>query len=930
MMYKKDFLMEFIGRTDTYCIRKDGEWIGRVDGNPIDQLDEHILRNGYDIGCYNIYGEDGKRAWCKWICIDIDAHNKSINKSDLKNKLIRLYENAEDYFQDICDKDYLIIEETENGYHVWILLDDKTWATDAWKFVNVIKPNINKLFGMEVEFFPKQEINKFSINKYGNQVKLPYFDGRNNIIYKPIIIKKLNLKEWRRELNKKTSNLTYRKSINKTENIIGINQQRQHEIGEVADCLKDMYNMDDWIFGKCFKNVLDGSYHCSGTYGHLMRVATANELLSLNKSPTDVIQAFKNQDDYDPSESYKYVLYSKKQQEDSGRDLCFQCSTIRGYGYCDPDCTRLGVSIPINKQIENMGKPQRGSQLTNKLINKNEPESWDEVFTLIHELIKKEKGSNYIIKTTRSGTTTATLAQCIQDNKKVLMVAPTKMIYKSTVKEALDIWNEHFPKKRILYPKAIRIGSNDEECRKIKNKYGENLDEIKRVFPFILKPDCQKCNLRDNCKYIKKLDRIDECDIIFLTTAKFKALTQTSDDVLNRLVNWADIIFIDEFSYLIDMNYNSRTIYDGEMGTNLTRILQESLNIFFEKVKTIKSQIQELSNEIIHIIKQFVEIGLSHGNYENMLKMINIKESREEIFGDMDLWSKTYNTMVDFYLTNEDNNIIREVIMIFLAIYSNLLYIQLYYKRSTKDGSIYPYVELAYTDDMNQILDFVRICSRKKYVLLTDATIPYLEPHKIFNKEEDDFYVRVGDPNKTNNKQEIIVIDTDEDKFYYLSDKYKFLIDDFIEIFDKETFIICKNKKIFYYVKGKKHEFDDTDYYRGSKTVGVKNDLRNMAVIGSSRVPRHSYDCMAKMYKDAGYFPDISYVQLGQYLENHNAKSHFFQSISRVKDPKGEENSRVVIYGMRYIDVYKFLNELDLGHFIIKKMSLDEYIRLLK
>lgn len=103
-------------------------------------------------------------------------------------------------------------------------------------------------------------------------------------------------------------------------------------------------------------------------------------------------------------------------------------------------------------------------------------------------------------------------------------------------------------------------------------------------------------------------------------------------------------------------------------------------------------------------------------------------------------------------------------------------------------------------------------------------------------------------------------------------------------------------------------------YHRSDETIGVRSEIRNMVCIGSSHIPRHVYDIPAFIYQKLGLLPEnIDYKILGRFLENYNAMSAFFQTISRVKDPKGEEESFVYMFGMDYNEIQKWFQQLKIS-----------------
>jgi hypothetical protein len=333
----------FIGRTDTF-IEYRQHWIRQkrslIKQDVLDHLEGKKIIGTYPIYYKNKRDFENMRFRCRWICLDIDIHDdwSDEKKEELSHQIDVLLTRSKQYF--LINRKYIIKEESRRGYHLWIILKKDTLLKKAAIYVEIIRPLIEKIFE-DVEIFPKQTYEDF-VNKnieVGNGVRMPYAVGN-----KPLDINKiheLDISEIVRRYNKLISNTTYRKKTpdkEKPPNII-----RSNKIGTVDDIsLQRVYKSP--FLRPCIKAVIDGSFQTMGSNGHLMRVAVANELLSLGLSATTVATAFANQGDYDYETSLNYVLYSQSKQNTKGRDLTFQCDTIQSLGYCIPDCHRRGAS----------------------------------------------------------------------------------------------------------------------------------------------------------------------------------------------------------------------------------------------------------------------------------------------------------------------------------------------------------------------------------------------------------------------------------------------------------------------------------------------------------------------------------------------------------------------------------------------------------
>jgi hypothetical protein len=414
---------------------------------------------------------------------------------------------------------------------------------------------------------------------------------------------------------------------------------------------------------------------------------------------------------------------------------------------------------------------------------------------------------------------------------------------------------------------------------------------------------------------------MENYNLIYLTTQKFKALIQSphGSEILNKLIEWCDVIFIDEFSNIFSVNYSSQTLIDTENNINnlqycnvvLTKLLNEDIRIP-EEIKLIMFDFLKRINEIVY--EKFLNDDtniLLFSSFENERFQLYLQHHPKS-------WVKIYSAIYRRFRQTKDKSL-AYLVMTFLALSSKQVYLQ---QRIDKWGE--REITLAYVDNINSILDFIKMI-KKKLLITTDAVLPIVRPDKIFNKLE---YVRILDPNNTHESQKVVVFDT-SDPFYKLTDRVRRQIVEFLERYSRgtEVFLIVKNKRVHSFYKTLNRDYESEDWFRGSSTIGVKSNLRKMIVLGSPHPPRHSYDFVAKMYRDAGYFndgeyEDMSLDELGRYFENYNAKSSFFQTISRVKDPRGKEESVVFVYGIPKREVEKYL---DLGLKEIKVLTYEEY-----
>lgn len=520
------------------------------------------------------------------------------------------------------------------------------------------------------------------------------------------------------------------------------------------------------------------------------------------------------------------------------------------------------------------------------------------------------KGKFFLIKTTRSGTTTATVIEAMKQHKKLLMVGPTKRIFYETVKEAQDIYRGMFPKDR-LDIKIFRIKSNFETCERLHENFSENeAKEIFKVFPFILKPPCDNCKYKHKCKWMSFLENMDDYDIIYITTQKLKALLKSpqAGGILDELVEWCDMIFVDECSHLFMVNYQSEVIMDADKYYDFIYECKKAMDRFLAQYPDF------YESDLITYILEFLETIETKINEElipeKKAKFVVINNQKAHTYFEYDnpdAWTKAFSTLFTYFKKTRDKSV-SFLLMAFLSLTSMEVYLQQIISLEGRRKII-----LASVNDINSLVRWLNQICKKKLLLMTDAIRPPIAMEKIF---KDMKYVNIGDPRFTASKQKIMIYKS-SDPFFVLTDRVKNDVVDFMEEYGngEPVFCVFKSKK----VKGFFNKFEDEieeidletkDYYRGDKTIGVKSSLRKMMVFGSPQPPSHSYDYVAEIYRRAGYLENFESVEeAGKYLENYNAQSTFFQAISRVKDPKGDVPSIVIVYG---IPLYKLESYLDL------------------
>jgi len=322
------------------------------------------LRHEIAIGSYAIYN-GGDNPYCKWICIDIDSHErvpKSIREEvreeyddktaklilkklekeyskrvnqDIKKKHLEivnfLYDNSEIFLG--IPKDYIIAEDSVGGYHLWIFLKEKTLLEDVGKWVYKYRYNINGYYDGYLddkeypEIYPKQYALDHLHKGLGNGVRLPLgynFNkkGASKIICGDInTVKKFDLHELVKDVEIDVKQMN------------GIHCRREEV--EVYDEQDIPSSLDFWLelpIRECFKWIINGKTQCFGEHGHYIRMALVHECKFFKMPIETMVQCFSNQYDYDEiitRAQLDSVINSTRK-----RDGRYGCEKIKQLGYC--------------------------------------------------------------------------------------------------------------------------------------------------------------------------------------------------------------------------------------------------------------------------------------------------------------------------------------------------------------------------------------------------------------------------------------------------------------------------------------------------------------------------------------------------------------------------------------------------------------------
>lgn len=354
----------FVGNKNNHIIFED-TWKRSFLPISLNLILKH-LRHEIAIGSYTIYYNGGNIPYAKWICLDIDSHErvpakirqeiweeyedktaklilKKLEKEYAKRVNITLKDSHFQVVNFLYDNsikllgvpnEYIIAEDSVGGYHIWIFLKEYTTLEDVGKWVYKYREKINEAYKEIVsddeeypEIYPKQYTTDHLSQGLGNGVRLPLGynfnkEGSSKILRGDLkSVMKFDLHGLVKDIKIDVKDMN------------GISCRR--EVAEIYDEKELPQSLDFWEelpIRECFKWVMNGKTQCFGEHGHFMRMALVHECRHFKMPEEVIIDCFRNQYDFDyeiTKAQIESVLYSSNRKD--GR---YSCDKIKSIGYC--------------------------------------------------------------------------------------------------------------------------------------------------------------------------------------------------------------------------------------------------------------------------------------------------------------------------------------------------------------------------------------------------------------------------------------------------------------------------------------------------------------------------------------------------------------------------------------------------------------------
>jgi hypothetical protein len=409
------------------------------------------------------------------------------------------------------------------------------------------------------------------------------------------------------------------------------------------------------------------------------------------------------------------------------------------------------------------------------------------------------------------------------------------------------------------------------------------------------------------------------------------ALTQTTDPeglyILNKIYENMDVIFLDEISNVLDVG--SASIIFREKADNIYRKIAgernlparfrtdyENLSEFMDnrltkQQKKIWYALYDFVNQINKIHDVWHKLDRTDEFFKINSPLIRIlrdldthyKEKNERGSGDTD-WLSIYKQLIEY--TEETDYVPKAIIDILILAKYKQIYIQ--YTAPLR----YEFrMEVIPAKPVKEFIDFLNTVSEQRQFFTTDATEPPIDVHRMFPNLKE---LIIDDPMGTAKTQTVfpdkrtVNISQMKSLRFHLEDVVKFIK----AHTNSNTMIITQNimtSIILRKVLDKKKDYKHLTYFRSPLTIGTPSSCRNIITIGNPYPPKNSHRWLADLFLKEELVDENKFdiESLTRHLEYYNAKSNFFQAISRGKDPEGKVESTVYCYGLNKYQVIQLL-----------------------
>jgi len=478
-----------------------------------------------------------------------------------------------------------------------------------------------------------------------------------------------------------------------------------------------------------------------------------------------------------------------------------------------------------------------------------------------------------LYKPCRAGATTSLAIAAGEMNKSMLLIAPTNAIIDKTL-------------RRACRQEPVKIAANV-ACYKWKDAIREDSFLAKLPLPI---QDCDECEYYPNCEVteILRFDRKPGKGVNFgITYHKLTAVMLANSDTAHAIrekLRGLDAIVLDE-AHSISLHQPPRVPV-----FSYPAVPEE-----FTALKQVLSGFQDQCNQSVETISEILEEGNKGHVGKHLSRFASIEENVP-----FKVMAAAYNELItlagkrgELRLSEDAILELRDICSIMAGYWCTFGYVS-----EQDSGRVYLYGNVGTL--YHALNDFLGPRERTTKVF-TSGTL--LEPYP-------DFFSGLAgchlvdavfpEANFASRKMRIIpdrwTMDNRSVNRYF-----ERIISQIKEIIHKERpekcFIIAPKaeiaKKIRNALKIDGLAQPEVDYYRSDHTIGVERDERVCIAVGLAHVPSNAYDHLA-----SGNSPEERAISSAA-IRNQSVQAATWQAWNRVKDPKGEHESRVHCIGIR-------------------------------
>lgn len=486
-------------------------------------------------------------------------------------------------------------------------------------------------------------------------------------------------------------------------------------------------------------------------------------------------------------------------------------------------------------------------------------------------------------KVARSGATTGLIANAIDQHKKFLLVAPTKVIAHEIINDAIKYSNL---KDSGFNEQAFPILANT-DC--LKNQ--RLLKEYPKLYdlPYLPLPSCDKCGEYEYCPITAPIRNSESTLGFGMTYDKLNAIMMSDGSMAHQIkdiIMKCEVIVFDEAHYLeqaiITNSIPIKSIMEDPMGRRDT----EYWNISEDVASTVSHFYMLVYDNITTIYKMGKSVGESEIKQTLMCEDIHNIYRQAYIIGMGAVESiirKIKNEELDLYKGEIIN-----LINIIQLMSENTLHI---HAITTEDGDEVFIISLPVIHtSIRMFLESMQKHPHDWKIIFTTATFGDMQVYEDVFGEYD--VVRMEDVLHTN-RMVTVYPDTftlNSSNIYGV--KRDLVVDECCKYAVKYPGIrfIMMRKKDMRFIKFKLEEYGiekpNVDWYNSTRTLGVASDERRCVCVGAPIMPLNVYDPIARSWEHS---------QQKRIQANH---ASWYQAVNRFKDPQGEDRTEIFCIGI--------------------------------